>query len=93
MIRRLSDVQRRDWLRLARTENVGPVTFDQLITRFGEASLALAALPDLARRGGIRTPARRGQASWRPARRWARLICAARRTSRRPSPPWTRRRR
>ena len=52
MTRRLSDAQRRDWLRLARTENVGPVTFDQLITRFGEAALALAALPDLARRGG-----------------------------------------
>ena len=52
MIRKLSDAQRRDWLRLARTENVGPVTFDQLIGRYGEASLALAALPDLARRGG-----------------------------------------
>lgn len=52
MIRRLTDAQRRDWLRLARTENVGAVTFDQLIGRFGEASLALAALPDLARRGG-----------------------------------------
>lgn len=52
MIRLLTDPQRRDWLRLARTENVGAVTFDQLIGRFGEASLALAALPDLARRGG-----------------------------------------
>ncbi|MBW8816140.1 MAG: DNA-protecting protein DprA [Caulobacterales bacterium] len=52
MIRTLSEPQRRDWLRLARTENVGPVTFDQLIGRFGEPSLALAALPDLARRGG-----------------------------------------
>ncbi len=52
MIRKLSDAQRRDWLRLARTENVGPVTFDQLIGRFGEPALALAALPDLARRGG-----------------------------------------
>ncbi len=52
MTREISDAQRRDWLRLARTENVGPVTFDQLIQRFGEASLALAALPDLARRGG-----------------------------------------
>ena len=54
MIRELSETQRRDWLRLARTENVGAVTFDQLIGRFGEASLALAALPDLARRGGGR---------------------------------------
>ena len=52
MIRELSEAQRRDWLRLARTENVGAVTFDQLIGRYGEASLALAALPDLARRGG-----------------------------------------
>ncbi|MFN3582740.1 DNA-processing protein DprA [Phenylobacterium sp.] len=52
MIRTLTDAQRRDWLRLARTENVGPVTFAQLIGRFGEPALALAALPDLARRGG-----------------------------------------
>jgi DNA processing protein len=48
----LSDAERRDWLRLARTDNVGPVTFDQLIQRFGTAGKALAALPDLARRGG-----------------------------------------
>ena len=52
MIRELSDAERRDWLRLARTENVGPVTFDQLLQRFGTAGEALAALPDLARRGG-----------------------------------------
>lgn len=52
MIRDLSQAQRRDWLRLARTENVGPVTFEELIARFGEPALALAALPDLARRGG-----------------------------------------
>jgi DNA processing protein len=50
--RRLSDNERLDWLRLARTENVGPVTFDQLIRRFGEPGRALSALPDLARRGG-----------------------------------------
>jgi DNA processing protein len=50
--RALSDDQRRDWLRLARTENVGPVTFDQLIQRFGDAGKALAALPELAARGG-----------------------------------------
>lgn len=56
MIRKLTDAARRDWLRLARTENVGPVTFAQLIARYGEASLALAALPDLARRGGRVSP-------------------------------------
>jgi DNA processing protein len=48
----LSHAERRDWLRLARTENVGPVTFEQLIRRFGSAGKALAALPDLARQGG-----------------------------------------
>jgi DNA processing protein len=52
LIRALSDSERRDWLRLARSDNVGPVTFDQLLQRYGEASVALAALPDLARRGG-----------------------------------------
>lgn len=52
MIRELTEAERRDWLRLARTENVGAVTFDQLMGRYGEASLALAALPDLAGRGG-----------------------------------------
>jgi DNA processing protein len=50
--RKLSDARRRDWLRLARTENVGPVTFQGLIARFGDPAEALAALPELARRGG-----------------------------------------
>src|SRR6185437_11145798 len=48
----LSDQERRDWLRLARTQNVGPVTFATLIARFGAASAALDAVPRLARRGG-----------------------------------------
>lgn len=39
-------------LRLIRSENVGPVTFRQLIGRFGSGRAALDALPDLARRGG-----------------------------------------
>lgn len=52
MIRTLDARQRRDWLTLARTENVGPVAFDQLIDRFGSAAEALEAIPDLARRGG-----------------------------------------
>jgi len=56
VIRALTDAGRRDWLRLARTENVGPVAFAQLIARYGEASLALAALPDLAQRGGRVSP-------------------------------------
>jgi DNA processing protein len=50
--RRIGSRERRDWLTLARTENVGPVTFEQLVERFGTAGDALAALPELARRGG-----------------------------------------
>lgn len=52
--RQLSDAQRVAWLRLIRSENVGPVTFRQLINHFGSAVAALQALPDLARRGGKR---------------------------------------
>ncbi len=39
-------------LRLARTDQVGAVTFHALIRRFGSAGRALEALPDLSRRGG-----------------------------------------
>lgn len=52
----LSPEGRRDWLRLARSEGVGPVTFDQLIRRYAEPGRALAALPELARRGGRNRP-------------------------------------
>jgi DNA processing protein len=48
----LTDEQRRDWLRLSRTENVGPVTFHNLIARFGSASAALDEIPRMAKRGG-----------------------------------------
>ena len=51
-----SEAARRDRLRLARTENVGPVAFAQLIARYGEAGAAMAALPGLARRGGRISP-------------------------------------
>lgn len=39
-------------LRLSRTENVGPVTFDRLVARYGSAVRALDALPVLSKRGG-----------------------------------------
>lgn len=49
---RLTDEQRLAWLRLIRSDNVGPATFRGLLNQFGSAAAALAALPDLARRGG-----------------------------------------
>ncbi|MBL1256136.1 DNA-processing protein DprA [Methylocystis sp. Sn-Cys] len=45
---RLSDEQLVDWLRLIRSENIGPRTFLALINRFGGAGAALEALPALA---------------------------------------------
>jgi len=55
---RLTDKQRRDWLRLIRAENVGPRSFRSLINHFGSAAEALAALPELAQRGGASRPVR-----------------------------------
>lgn len=52
--RALSERQRLAWLRLIRSENVGPVTFRELINHTGSAEAALAALPELSRRGGKR---------------------------------------
>ncbi len=43
-----------DWLRLIRSDNVGPVTFYMLLERFGTARAALDALPDMAKRGGAK---------------------------------------
>ena len=71
----LTDEQRLDWLRLIRSENVGPRTFRELVNHFGGARAALDALPELGaarRRGAARThlPARgrRARARRRRAR-------------------------
>ena len=48
---KLSDEQRLDWLRLIRSDNVGPRTFRDLVNHNGGARAALSALPSLARRG------------------------------------------
>ncbi len=52
--RELSKAERLDWLRLSRSENVGPITFFQLLRHFGSAEEASRGAPDLARRGGRR---------------------------------------
>ena len=56
----MSDAQRAAWLRLSRTDGVGPATFRDLINHCGTAAAALEALPDIAARSGrkrIRIPA------------------------------------
>jgi DNA processing protein len=48
----LTPGQRIAWLRLLRTDNIGPATFRQLISRFGSAEAALEALPELSHKAG-----------------------------------------
>ena len=58
--------ERLDRIRLARTPNIGPITFRQLIARFGNAGDAIEALPTLIRRAGGRRrsePPSRGAAA------------------------------
>ena len=56
--RELTAAERRDCLRLIRSENVGPITYYQLMRLYGSAAAALEALPELSRRGGRRRPIR-----------------------------------
>ena len=48
----MNDAQRLAWLRLIRSENIGPATFRALVNQFGGAVAAIEAVPDLSRRGG-----------------------------------------
>jgi len=52
----ITQSERTAWLRLFRTKNVGVITFQKLLARYGTATEALAALPDLAKRGGASKP-------------------------------------
>jgi DNA processing protein len=78
----LTEEERLAWLRLAHTQQVGPVTFENLVGRYGSAGAVLDVLPELAKRGGrsdpLRIPspddARRELAAG--ARLGARLLCA-----------------
>ncbi len=54
----LDENARRDWLRLIRSENVGPATFWKLINRFGGAAAALDYLSSGGRPGRNRQPLR-----------------------------------
>ena len=54
----LRDRQRLSWLRLIRTQNVGPASFRDLINRFGSAEAALEILPELMISGGANRIAR-----------------------------------
>lgn len=50
----LTEAERMARVRLIRSENIGPATFHGLITRYGTATQALDALPEIAARAGRR---------------------------------------
>lgn len=55
-IKDLDETERLAAMRLFRTENIGPITYYQLIERYGSAGEALRQLPELAKRGGRKKP-------------------------------------
>ncbi len=71
--RDLDDAEKIDWLRLIRSENVGPRTFKVLLDRHGTAGAALRALPRLAQRATSRAiaifSAADAEAEWNRARK------------------------
>ena len=58
MTTKVSEEVKLDWLRLIRSDHVGPRTFRALLNHCGGAAAALEALPDIARRGGAGATAR-----------------------------------
>ena len=52
----LSDNEKLHWLRLSRTENVGPMTFHRLLQRYTSPAKAIEALPHIAAQGGRKKP-------------------------------------
>ncbi len=54
--RAIDDNERIEWLRLIRSENIGPITFYKLLERFGSAESALRNAPELAKRAGAKKP-------------------------------------
>ncbi len=52
----LADTDLASILQLIRSENVGPITFFNLLEYYGSVEKALRALPDLAKKGGSRAP-------------------------------------
>ena len=45
-----------NWLRLIRSENIGPITFNKLVEFYGDAGRALNALPEMSKQGGRKKP-------------------------------------
>lgn len=53
---RINNQERLARLRLIRSDNIGPITFRHLISKYQSAEKALEAIPDLAKKGGRKRP-------------------------------------
>lgn len=56
IIKNLSDAQRISWIRLARTANIGKITFFNLLKIFGNVDDVLKNVEEYSLKGGLRTP-------------------------------------
>lgn len=54
IVRKVSENEKVNWLRLIRTKNVGPINFQTLMELYGSARNALEAIPELSIKGGER---------------------------------------
>ncbi|WP_025899805.1 DNA-processing protein DprA [Sneathiella glossodoripedis] len=52
--RALTEQEKIEWLRLIRSENIGPISFHQLLEKFGSAASAIEQIPELAAKGGAK---------------------------------------
>lgn len=52
VVPKASDQEKINWLRLIRTENLGPRSFQTLMELYGTAQSALEAIPQLSQNGG-----------------------------------------
>jgi len=55
-VKTLNTKELTDWLRLIRSENIGPKTFNKLVELYGSPSYALDLVPGMSLKGGKRTP-------------------------------------
>lgn len=52
----LNEAEKINWIKLARSENIGPATFFRLLEIFGSASIAVEKTPEFSKQGGAKKP-------------------------------------
>ncbi len=55
-MKQLTELEKINWIRLILSDNIGPITFHQLMSYYGSASEVISHINELARRGGRKKP-------------------------------------